>query len=366
VPLGILLSGGIDSSLITAIAARVSSQPIKTFTISFPGGGGYDEGPHARVVADHFNTEHYELPVPSGDLETLRTIATHLDEPIADPSILPTYLVSRMARQYITVALGGDGGDELFGGYSWYRLGLRTQRILKLVPRTLRRMAASIVSGLPVGLKGRNYIRSIGDDLCYHRIVGSSIFDIEMRRHLFSLEMLEKLGDSLDAPERYIRSHWLQGENGVLQMSALDLKTFLPDDILFKVDRASMAFALEVRAPLLDYRIVEFAFCRIPSMLKVNAGGNRFLQRRLAERFLPSSLDLTRKQGFVIPVHRWMAGEWGDETLRILADMDGRHLLNLDFIQGLLRGQRKGYSNGVRLFACLVFGLWAGVLNHQT
>jgi asparagine synthase (glutamine-hydrolysing) len=370
VPLGVLLSGGVDSSLVTALAARVSSRRVKTFTVTFPGAGHYDEGPYARLVADHFGTEHHELAMPSPDLDILRTVAWHLDEPLADPSIVPSFLVSRLTREHVTVALGGDGGDELFGGYAWYRRGLRVNRLLARMPGAVRRMAASLAGTLPVGRKGRNLVRALADDLCHYMISGYSDFDTALRRRLFPAAVRRELGDRLSAPEEYKRSLWLPHADAVLSMSVLDFRTFLQDDILFKVDRASMAYALEVRAPWLDHRIVEFALTRVPSALKVTIQGNRFLQRKLAKRLLPPSLDLDRKQGFVFPIHAWMAGEWGDVVLKLTRRYAVREWINPDLVRGLLNGQRRGLSNGNRLFSCLMFGLWleglqAGRVNSE-
>jgi asparagine synthase (glutamine-hydrolysing) len=360
VPLGVFLSGGVDSSLVTAVASKVSSSPVKTFTIGFPGGKNYDETPYASLVAKHFGTDHHLLPVPAAvDIDMLHTVAGHLDEPLADPSILPTYQVSQLTRRHVTVALGGDGGDELFGGYMWYRNGLQAERIMKNVPRWFRTPVASLASFLPPGVKGRNYLISHANDLCHYMVNARSIFDLAARRLLFKDDVIETIGiENMDRPEKYKQSLWLKGEDSVLKMSVLDLKTFLPDDILFKVDRASMAFALEVRAPWLDYRIIEFAINKVLSFHKVCLTGTRWLQRKLADRLLPASLDLNRKQGFVMPVHEWMRGSWGDMTLEVLNKSQAREWINADFVEALLRGQRRGYSNGVRLFACLMFALW--------
>lgn len=351
VPLGVLLSGGVDSSIITALAARHSSRPVKTFTVTFPGGGVYDESEHARIVARHFGTEHHELPLPNADLELMRTLAHHLDEPLADPSVLPTYLISKLTRQHVTVALGGDGGDELFGGYGWYRDGVRMSSTR--IPRVFRAAAARAAGLLPLGVRGRNYIRARGGDLLDYLITNSSVFDAATRRRLLKAGVA-----NLDAPDQSKRALWPSVNDEVLQMSMLDLQTYLPDDILVKVDRASMAFALEMRAPLLDYRIVEFALQRVPSRLKVGQAGSRYLQRELARRLLPPELNLQRKQGFVMPIHEWLAGEWGDATLEALSAPEVGRWLDPKPARALLEGQRKGRTNGVRLFTLLMLALW--------
>ena len=357
VPIGVLLSGGVDSSLITAMAARRTSHPVKTFTVTFPGGGAADESAHARIVADHFATEHHELPLPRADVDELRAVAHHLDEPLADPSILPTYLISRLTRQHVTVALGGDGGDELFGGYGWYKQGVATDARLRRIPRLLRRAAGVAAGFVPPGVRGRNFVRAHSNDLCQYMISTNTVFDPSLRSNLLR-PVRNVIGKSHMLPEQSRRTRWISGDDGVLQMSVLDLYTYLPDDILVKVDRASMAFALEMRAPLLDYRIVEFALNSVPSSLKVSPTGARFLQRELARRLLPSTLELNRKQGFVMPVNQWLNGDWGDIALDSIMSTEARRWIDPSVAKSLLVGQRKGRTNGGRLFALLMFGLW--------
>ena len=358
VPQGILLSGGVDSSLITAIAARHSSRRVKTFTVTFPGGGLYDESAHAQKVAEHFGTEHHELPLPTAGLDVLRKLAHHLDEPFADPSVLPTFLISQLTRRHVTVALGGDGGDELFGGYAWYRQGLTASKTLMRIPAPLRRIAARLAGSLPVGIRGRNFIRSQSGDLCHYQVTTATMFEPELRRKLLSQAIVADLGNDLELPERERCARWPAVSDPMLQMSLLDLQTYLPDDILVKVDRASMAVALEMRAPLLDYRIIEFALRRVPSHLKVADSGSRFLQRKLARRLLPPSLDLDRKQGFVMPIHEWLRGEWGAATVEVMRSPLASAWIEPAVADDLLKGQRKGRTNGIRLFTLLMFALW--------
>ena len=360
VPLGILLSGGVDSSLITAVAAELSERPVKTFTIGFPGSGRYDETSYASVVAKHFGTEHHLLSLQMPDnIELLVEVASKVDEPLADPSILPTYLISQLTRRNVTVALGGDGGDELFGGYPWYQRGLQFERTMERVPRTARKTLAAAAGWLPVGFKGRSGLMARSEDLRHFAAYGKSLFDPLSRRKLLSPDITAALSPGhLHEPEGYRMSHWLRDGDGALRMSYLDFKTYLPDDILFKVDRASMAFALEVRAPWLDFRIIEFAFGNVPSQLKVTVHGLRHLQKKLARRLLPSTLDLERKQGFVMPIEGWMRDKWGELTIESVREGNASHYIDYEFVNSMVRGQRRGLNNGVRLFACLLFALW--------
>ena len=358
VPLGILLSGGVDSSLVVAAAAAASSRPVKTFTITFPGGGRYDEAGYARIVAKHFGTEHHELPLDGQDWSSLEFIARHLDEPLGDPSILPTYALSKLIRQHVTVALGGDGGDELFGGYLWYKRGLAVRNYLKTVPRFVRGVLAELAGPLPAGLKGRNLLRSLGGDLAEFKVSTSMPFDASLRRRVLRRETWEALAEHQLEPERLGLEMWPARHDSLTQMSAWDLRMYLPEDILAKVDRASMAVALEVRAPWLDHRIIEFALRIVPPDLKVKKADTRILQRLLARKLLPAELDLNRKQGFVMPTHQWLVGAWERPALELLNSEAMKEWFDVGFIHEMMAGLRKGYTNGVRLFTLLMLALW--------
>ena len=245
VPVGILLSGGVDSSLITAMAARAAPK-VKTFTIRFPGYGQYDETEHARLIARHFGTEHVELAAAETSVDMLPLLARGFDEPMADSSMIPTYLVSRMVREHCTVALGGDGGDELFGGYPHYNRLLWLQRNFGAIPQGLRRVAANSAQALvPVGFKGRNWLQGLGVDLRTSLPLIFSLFDRDMRRRLMA-----RYGAWELAAER-IREERIPRTADLLQRATrMDFGNYLAEDILVKVDRASMLNSLEVRAPL--------------------------------------------------------------------------------------------------------------------
>jgi asparagine synthase (glutamine-hydrolysing) len=354
VPVGVLLSGGIDSSLITAMAARVSRK-VKTFTISFPGYGAYDEAPFARMVARHFGTDHVELAAEPATVALLPALARQYDEPIGDSSMVPTYLVSALIRREATVALGGDGGDELFGGYPHYSWLQSQARIRALVPRTIRPyVGAGASKFLPVGLRGRNYLIGITSELPLSVAQFNLYFDARTRRQL-----LAPMGPYADpgAPERFKANLVPRGHSILQQAAAVDFQTYLVDDILVKVDRASMLCSLEIRAPWLDPRLIDFAFRRVPDRLRATGRERKVLPRALAARLLPPSLDLTRKQGFSLPLQAWFKGEWGAYVREILAGADPA-LFDRRTIQSLIQGQRKGYSNTPRLFALAIFELW--------
>ena len=351
VPVGVFLSGGLDSSLVTAAAARVSSKPVKTFTIRVPS-MGFDESPYARIVADHFGTEHHELVADAANISVLDDMAEFLDEPLADSSLIPTFLVSRLTRRQVTVALGGDGGDELFGGYPHLLRATRGMQSWGWVPALLWLSAAKLAEHLPVGLKGRNRVLSWREGPRMERAWGTPFFDRAARQTIFTLDAVAELGPSLAAPELEQGAILVSEEDPVRSICRLDFTSTLADDFLVKVDRASMMNSLEVRAPFLDQRLVEFAFCKVPSVWKCDGREPRRLERRLAQRWLPASLDIKRKQGFSVPLGDWFR-ELGFQAAR--SRLEGLPaFINRAVVDALVRGHMNGRENGSRLFALVM------------
>ena len=357
VPVGVLLSGGVDSSLITALAAQESTRALRTFTITFPGWGGYDEAPHARSVADYFGTVHQELVADAASVDLVPLLARQYDEPMYDSSMIPTYLVCRMIRENATVALGGDGGDELFGGYLLYQQMIQQAKLRELLPAFARAaIALSAAYALPLGMRGRHYLIGLGGTATESVVHAAAAFDTTALRRLFI--PLREGRVSSDMPPLAYRSGLCRPEWGLPGMAmALDFRTYLCDDILVKVDRASMLASLEVRAPMLDHRIVEFAFKRIPNDLRTTAAARKVLLQRVAERHLPPGLNLKRKQGFAVPLSRWINGEWGPLVKDILTEAEPS-LFDRRQIRGMLSGMRKGRSNAGRIFMLTLFELW--------
>jgi asparagine synthase (glutamine-hydrolysing) len=353
VPLGAFLSGGIDSSMTVALMRQAASGPVRTFSIGFRE-AGYDESGYAREVARHLGTDHHEkICTPEEALTLVRKIPDAYDEPFADSSAIPTMLVSGFTRQHVTVSLSGDGGDELFCGYpryDWVRQGAVVQGI----PGFLRRPLASLLARIPVHKIQRGAESILYDDPAemYFHTVG--IFE---RRRIG--EIVPQVAD--DSGLSYFRTFRDPRAGGIVERAmATDIRTYLVDDILAKVDRASMAYSLEARVPLLDHRVVEFA-ARLPMDLKVRGGESKHLLRRVLYRHVPKELIDRPKMGFGIPVNRWLRNE-----LRPLLGeyLNGERVRREGFLrpEGVDRVVREHLSgrrdHQYRLWALLVFAMW--------
>jgi asparagine synthase (glutamine-hydrolysing) len=283
----------------------------------------------------------------------LPELATQFDEPLGDASLVPTFLVSRLIRQHCTVALGGDGGDELFGGYSHYRGLLRPRTGL---PRSVAALAQAGLERLPLGLKGRNYLLDRTRTARERAAHCGAFFDTPSRQKLLSpfLATGRRLPERAEAARA---AAWRDDWSALRNATHLDFTTYLPDDILAKVDRASMRVSLEVRAPWLDHRIVEFAFGAVPDVLKTTSRQSKILPKRLARMLLPAELDLDRKQGFSPPMAAWLGGSWHAFAADVLDQADGA-LWHKPMLQRMLADLRRGYSHSARVFLLVMFELW--------
>jgi asparagine synthase (glutamine-hydrolysing) len=258
-----------------------------------------------------------------------------------------------MIRREATVALGGDGGDELFGGYPHHSWIQSQERWRERVPAAVRRAARPLVAAtLPPGTRGRNYVLGLTGDRSHAVAQFNQLFDEGWRAAL--LDRPRRPSDLVADFKARLES---ADTSAIRQATATDFRTYLVDDILVKVDRASMLASLEVRAPWLDHRLIEFAFRDVPDALRATASERKVLPRRLARRVLPPGLDLSRKQGFSLPLDAWFKGEWGAFVRDVLTD-PGQRLFRRDVIETLLRGQQRGRMNTHRLFALSMFELW--------
>jgi asparagine synthase (glutamine-hydrolysing) len=332
VPLGAFLSGGIDSSTVVALMQAQSTRPIRTFTIGFDE-AEYNEAEHARAVARHLGTEHTELTVtPEQAQAVIPRLPDLYCEPFADASQIPTFLVAQLARQHVTVALSGDAGDELFGGYNRYLLAQRVWRGLSAVPLPLRRVTVNALLGLstttwdhvlgalrPV-LPRRLRVPNPGDKV--HKlaaVLAQADLDSVYRRLVSQWsEPSELVPGGREPPTPLTLPAQIEGLKTPLQrMTYLDTVTYLPDDILVKVDRAAMGVSLETRVPLLDHRVVEFAW-RVPDEFKVRGGRGKHLLREVLARYVPRELFDRPKMGFGVPIDQWLRGplrEWAEHLL---------------------------------------------------
>jgi asparagine synthase (glutamine-hydrolysing) len=355
VPVGVLLSGGVDSSLITALAARSSSK-VKTFTIGFPGHGAYDETEHARLIANHFGTTHTELMAEPSSAELFPQLAVQFDEPMADSSMIPTWLVSKLLRDHCTVALGGDGGDELFGGYPHYSRLMRLQEYTKYIPRLVRSMAAQGAETLlPIGFANsniRSWIMATDVDFGKQLPIYTGLFDRSTRKRL-----MKAFPDfTFCAEDIYATS--IPDHSGLLTRATLmDFQNYLPEDLLVKIDRASMMNSLEIRAPMLDYRLIEFAFGEVPEAMKATTTETKILLKKLATKLLPAGFDTNRKQGFSVPLSSWLQeGPFHDLFWDVLTSQDS--IFDKKTVVDLLNGLKRGQKNDERLYSLVQFELW--------
>jgi asparagine synthase (glutamine-hydrolysing) len=375
VPLGAFLSGGIDSSAVVALMQKLSSGPVKTFTIGFRE-EGYNEAEHAKAVAQHLGTEHTELYVtPQEARAVIPRLPQIYDEPFADSSQIPTHLVSALARQHVTVALSGDGGDELFGGYSRYLLADGLWGKISAIPRPLRAAMARALTVLPpsawtrIGqLAGGMLPKMVQFDRLGDKVhKGAPLLRSQSVSELYGgmLSLWRDpasvvIGGSEPPSQATGATPELCGLGAIERMMALDMIGYLPDDILAKVDRAAMATSLETRVPYLDHRVVEFAW-RIPFQMKIRNGQSKWILRQLLHRYVPRQLIDRPKMGFGVPIDSWLRGplrEWAEGLLSERRLRDEGY-----FRPNLIRQTWEAHLGGrineqYRLWTLLMFQSW--------
>ncbi|MDX1946572.1 MAG: asparagine synthase (glutamine-hydrolyzing) [Pirellulaceae bacterium] len=364
VPLGAFLSGGIDSSLVVALMQKLSPTPVKTFTIGFPV-KEYDESPYAERVAAHLRTDHQTLQVTPDAVGILPKLAWHYDEPFADSSAIPTWHLSQLTRQHVTVALSGDGGDELFAGYPRYRAVALAAMFDRLPP--LKALAAMKAwQWLPSSGRQKSKLRQFKRFSAALLLPAErryldwiSIFNESRRAELYTDDFLASLTTD---PAAFLRTAWKrsQGRDAISSASLADLTTYLPCDLMTKVDIASMTHGLECRAPLLDYRVVEFA-ASLPSRLKYRRGRGKWLLRRAFGDLLPAEVWKRPKMGFGVPLDQWFRGELRDLTRDALLSPSARTraYLRSDAVQKLLdEHDQRYFDHSARLWALVMLEMW--------
>jgi len=286
----------------------------------------------------------------------VQKLVDHFGEPFGDSSAIPTYIVSEFAARHVKVALSGDGGDELFGGYRYYSWIPRLERMRSVTPAPLRRAVAAVGRALPLGARGRHQLAGFAVDGVPPFAHIDLYFDRAARAQL--LRPLAPQGEAAAAQPEVAKADACPRDLSPLRGAMVgDFRRYLPDDVLVKVDRASMLASLEVRAPFLDHRVVAFALGEVPDALLARRSRRKILLRRLARRLLPPRFDVARKQGFSVPLARWFGGAWGSFVTGVLADAEPR-LFDRRAVHALLEGQRRGWNNAKRLFALTLFELW--------
>ena len=358
VPLGAFLSGGVDSSAIVGMMARASSRPVKTFSIGFDD-PEFDELEHARTVARHFGTDHHEFVVRPDGLSILDDMIGHFDEPFADSSAIPTWYVSEIARRHVTVVLSGDGGDELFGGYDRYLPHPRVARFDRLPLPGLRTAASLAWPLLPHGARGKNFLRHVAQDSAGRYVDSIAMFQADERASLYAPGVRSALAGNAEGvlARHFDRFADLPHDS---RMMRFDFETYLPEDVLVKVDRMSMAHSIETRVPILDNLVIDFA-ATLPARLKIRDGRRKHILKETLRPMLPPGILDRRKQGFGIPLGTWFRGGLTGLFSDVLDAPRTRQRGYFEpaFVSRLLKEHLAGErDHTLRLWQLLVFELW--------
>lgn len=365
VPLGVFLSGGIDSSLITALATKANKGPVSTFSIGFEE-ESFSELPYARLTAQQHNSHHHELIVKCEVEDLLPKLVWHSDEPSADSSAIPTYFLSKFARQHVKVIVSGDGGDELFGGYETYA-AYNVARIYRLVPRLLRRGVRWAAHRLPVSekkvsfeYKAKRFTDGVEMEPLRAHFWWNGTFNEEQKRWLYMPELAKEVAkvDTMEVFRECLPTN--PDDDFLAALMHVDIHTYLVDDILVKVDRMSMANSLEVRTPFLDYTFVEFA-APLPSSLKVKGLKKKLLLKLAAKPFVPRKNIYRKKQGFSIPITTWLKTRLRPVLEEALSEerLRSQGLFRPEAVRELVRQHMVGQANhGFSLWGLMVISLW--------
>ena len=368
VPLGAFLSGGIDSSCVVAFMMKALDRPVETFSIGFPGEGPFNELNDARTAATHLKTAHHEMVVEPDAVGLMPEIVEYLDEPLGDSSIVPSYLLSQFAREHVTVALAGDGGDELFAGYDRYKPAQASLRY-GMLPAFLRKgVIAPMLQLMPEVEQKDSYLarlrRIMGDldrgyQATFLRWITNFNRNTVARLCTPALQETFKANDPYDVAMNYLTAD-AEKTAPLNQLLRFESKAYLPDDLLMKVDRMSMAHSLEVRVPLIDYRLVEFA-ATLPVHMKLKGFNTKYLLKKLGMRYLPDEIVHKKKQGFVPPLRDWLRGPLGDFARDILLDQTARArgFFVAEQVGAMLDDHRSGQrSFHHQIWVLLAFEMW--------
>ena len=365
VPLGAFLSGGIDSSCVVAMMALESQKPVKTCSIGF-NSSKYDEVEFAQIVADQYQTDHHELTVKENAASIINDLPKYFDEPFADSSAVPTYFVSKLARQKVTVALSGDGGDENFAGYEKYYMDDIENQIRNKIPGIIRKSIFPGIANIlqkfdnPYLQKGNTLLNTLSHDADFGFFLTNTEFNQTLWSSLVNEETKKKIGDY--DPFNVTQYHYNKADtdNHLSKILYTDLKTYLPGDILVKVDRMSMAHSLEVRAPILDHKVIEFA-ASIPHALKYNKGEKKYILKQSLKKILPDSILYRKKMGFSVPLADWFRNDLRTIAKNTLFSSNSglSTFFNMNGIKKIWDSHQTGRRNfATILWTLLMFELW--------
>ena len=358
VPLGAYLSGGLDSSLVVAMMCGESGAPVNTFSVGFDE-ARFDERPHAQRVAGALHTAHHELVARHDAFDELPKIIWHLDEPVADSAVIPTYLMAELTKRHVTVVLTGEGADELFAGYSHYKIFRAGHAMRRVVPSFAPRWAAALLRWQTTLHRIALYAAQLRDPAAAYLAL-KSVFTEKEKQNLYC-GTLRREWAGFEPPVEMVGRRLRAGpeEDYLGRLLRLDLKTWLPDDLLVKVDRMTMAHAVEARVPYLDYKVVEMAM-RLPSRLKLRAGAGKVIMRRMARGILPPATVRRRKTGFAVPISRWAHGALRDFVEEVLSpeSIRRRGFFDPKSVQALLRRQPFCEFHRRQFWTLLVLEMW--------
>ncbi|MES2678875.1 MAG: asparagine synthase (glutamine-hydrolyzing) [Bacteroidota bacterium] len=358
VPLGAFLSGGVDSSAVVAAMASLSAIPIKTFSIGFKE-EKYNELKYAKIVSGKFNTEHQELILEPGSIDIINDIVDLYDEPYADSSAIPTYFLSKMTRQHVTVALSGDGGDEIFAGYKSYRKADYIHRKLKYNPPIMRGLIGLGLKMYPDHFYGKGLLYYLSKQSKYLACYNGIFKEYELS-NLLNKDFTCSLNNysSFDSKIKMLNSY--KSGDFVTDCELLDVHAYMVDDILTKVDRASMANSLEVRVPLLDHELVEMAF-KIPSKFKLKEGEGKYIFKKSLERELPHEILYRKKQGFALPLSKWFKNDLDNYVKSQLLDKNNLiyNFIDAGAVKNVIAVHAKGQRDfSAQIWTILFFSEW--------
>lgn len=357
VPLGAFLSGGLDSSTVVAIMSGLKEEPVKTITASFEDGGSYDESGYAKLVAEHFQTEHHEVLLKSKDIGILPEIIWHFDEPILDAAAIPEYMIAKKAKQYVTVVLSGDGSDELFMGYIQHSLLPKIYKYQSPFPGFVKRnLAPRIARFLSDAIPLRKTKRYLGFAANLGMTLGDQKGMYKTMMERFTEQEKEKLfAVNPKDTDDVLQSHFMN-QNFLNNMCSFEIKVNLPDNYLMKVDKMTMAHAIEARIPFLDHRLVEFAGT-IPKELKLRGSSEKYILKRIMKGILPDEIIKRKKHPFIVPIVKWFEKDLRELTSEVLSEENIRRqgYFNYDYVRKVLNKNNSDHNQALSL---MYFQLW--------